>query len=575
MTKRIISPVVRLVVFALFSATMLSNSAFADTETDRLREALRSATAQTRQLEDQRTALQAKVADTDREKAVAKAQVDAAKAEVRDIQKQHREAVEEFNKRLAERDETLEKWKSAYEEAATVARSKDAERAKFEGQANAYKASAKGCVVKNDKMFKAGNELLHQYQAVTIGDTIVAQEPVLGLRRVEIQNDLQTTRTSSSTREQHHEQPDYHQGQNIGVHRDRCRNADLCAGHWFCPDTANCTTFCAGASEKPRPAPQVPAQAAVQPATQGTAIGKASGSSEIVARVGDANLSADDIRGYVAALAPREQGALAQDPALLSQAVRMMLANRVVLQEVIAKKWDQQPDVAAQLDRIRENALIELYLQTASTPPSSYPSDDELQKVYDANRAALLMPRQFQLAQIFVPSPKDADKATEDRAKKAVEDIQRKLKAPAADFAAIAIEAGDKNGGDLGWVAETQIRPEIRTPVMGLGKNALSEPIRLDDGWHIIKLVDTKALLHPHAAGSARATGPADACRARQGTAPSLPRRADQAQSAGAQRDRAVESSQRAATGHKVTPPCRCRHRSQRHIPRRTRAANG
>ncbi len=28
---------------------------------------------------------------------------------------------------------------------------------------------------------------------------------------------------------------------------------------------------------------------------------------------------------------------------------------------------------------------------------------------------------------------------------------------------------------------------------MGLAKNAISEPIRLDDGWHIIKLNDTKA----------------------------------------------------------------------------------
>ncbi len=193
MTKRIISPVVRLAVFVSLSVVTLSSAAYADNETDRLRDALRSATAQTRQLEDQRTALQARVADIDREKAAAKAQVDAAKAEVRDIQKQHREAVDEFNKRLAERDETLEKWKSAYEEAATVARTKDAERAKFEGQANAYKANAKSCVAKNEKMFKAGNELLHEYKTVTIGDTIVAREPVLGLRRVEIQNNLQTT----------------------------------------------------------------------------------------------------------------------------------------------------------------------------------------------------------------------------------------------------------------------------------------------------------------------------------------------------------------------------------------------
>lgn len=167
--------------------------ALADSETDRLREALRSATMQTRQLEDERAALQAKVADADREKAAAKAQVDAAKAEVRQVRKEQREAIEEFNKRLTERDETLEKWKTAYDEAATVARTKDAERAKFEGEASAYKASTKSCTSKNTVLIKAGRELLHQYKSVTIGDTVVAREPVFALHRVELQNQMQDT----------------------------------------------------------------------------------------------------------------------------------------------------------------------------------------------------------------------------------------------------------------------------------------------------------------------------------------------------------------------------------------------
>jgi uncharacterized coiled-coil DUF342 family protein len=155
---------------------------------------LRSTTAQLRQLEDERTALQAKVADFDRERAAAKAQVDAAKTEVRQIRKEQREAVEEFNKRLTERDETLQKWKAAYEQAATVARSKDAERAKFEGEANTYKASTKGCVAKNGQLLKAGHELLQRYQQVTIGDMILGREPVVGLRRVQIQNTIQDSR---------------------------------------------------------------------------------------------------------------------------------------------------------------------------------------------------------------------------------------------------------------------------------------------------------------------------------------------------------------------------------------------
>lgn len=246
-----------------------------------------------------------------------------------------------------------------------------------------------------------------------------------------------------------------------------------------------------------KPKAAAPASANALPAAPAAAQGAAAnakGSDDVIARVGGTNISADEIRSYVAALGARERAAFAQEPGLLSQAVRMMLANRLVLQEVAAKKWDQQPNVAEQLERVRENAVVELYLQTVSAPPAGFPSEDELQKVYDANRAAFLMPRQFQLAQIYVALPKDSDRAAEDKAKKGVEDIQRRLKAPGADFAAIANETGEsKNGGDLGWVAENQVRPEIRNQVMELAKNVVSDPIKLDDGWHIIKLIDTKA----------------------------------------------------------------------------------
>jgi len=178
-------------LLTLLVAALFSTGAFAQSETDRLREALRVATTQTRALEDQRTALQAKLAEADRDKAAAKAEVDAARAQVRKVEKEHREAVEEFNRRLTERDQTLEKWKSAYEEAATVARSKDAERAKFESEAGTCKASVKSCVARNGALVTAGREMVQRLKSVTIGENMVAHELVLQLRRVEVQNELQ------------------------------------------------------------------------------------------------------------------------------------------------------------------------------------------------------------------------------------------------------------------------------------------------------------------------------------------------------------------------------------------------
>jgi chromosome segregation ATPase len=175
----------------LFVAVCCCGEVRADAETDRLREALRNATAQARALEDQQTASRAQLAAAEKDKAALKAQVDAAKAETRRIEKEERDAIDQFNQRLAERDETLEKWKTAYEEAATVARTKDAERAKFEGEATAYKASTKSCLAKNTQLMAVGRELLHRYEAVNFGEMLVAREPMIGEQRIRIQNLLQ------------------------------------------------------------------------------------------------------------------------------------------------------------------------------------------------------------------------------------------------------------------------------------------------------------------------------------------------------------------------------------------------
>ena len=183
------SRISRLALLAV--AAVYCSEARADAESDRLREALRSATMQTRQLEDQRAASQAKLAEAEKEKVALKAQIDAAKAEAKRLEKQHRDAVDEFNQRLTERDETLEKWKSAYEEAATVARAKDAERAKFEGEATACKASTKSCQAKNAQLVNEGREIVNRYRKLTLGGALVATEPLTGIGRVDAQNFVQ------------------------------------------------------------------------------------------------------------------------------------------------------------------------------------------------------------------------------------------------------------------------------------------------------------------------------------------------------------------------------------------------
>lgn len=175
-------------------AVLTSTAVRADQEGERLRDALRNATAQARTLEDQRAVLQAKVTAVEQERDRLRKQNEAYRAQVKEAEHAYRQAVKDFNERLTERDESLEKWKSAYAEAATVARTKDAERAKFESEAAAFKASTKACTAKNVQLVKVGKQIVRQYEEMDPFEKALDHEPVFGLKRVEHQNAAQDFR---------------------------------------------------------------------------------------------------------------------------------------------------------------------------------------------------------------------------------------------------------------------------------------------------------------------------------------------------------------------------------------------
>ncbi len=226
-------------------------------------------------------------------------------------------------------------------------------------------------------------------------------------------------------------------------------------------------------------------------------ISNAFAADSILARVNGTDVKADEIRPLLESLNPQAQAELAAKPAELNQAIRMLLIRRVVLAEAQAQKWDQNPAFTSQLDKLRETALVESYLQSQTEPLADYPAEADLKAAYEANKTALMAPRQYHLAQIFVAAPKGADTDVLKKAQAKLDGISKQLAKSGTDFAAIAQKESDEKesatkGGELGWLAETQIRPEIRDSVTALSKGAVSKPIQLADGWHILKLLEVR-----------------------------------------------------------------------------------
>jgi chromosome segregation ATPase len=180
-----------LLLFIIVMTALVGTSAFAQSETDRLRDALRVSTAQTRALEDQRVTLQARVTEAERDRSVLKGELETAKSQAVQADKDYRDAVKDFNARLEDHNKTLDKWKDAYAEAASVAQTKDAERAKFEAEFNAYKARTTSCEAKNAHLIEINTDIAAAYRDLGGIKKFTTTEPFVGIDNVDRQNKVQ------------------------------------------------------------------------------------------------------------------------------------------------------------------------------------------------------------------------------------------------------------------------------------------------------------------------------------------------------------------------------------------------
>ena len=212
---------------------------------------------------------------------------------------------------------------------------------------------------------------------------------------------------------------------------------------------------------------------------------------DIVAQRGQIRLTASDVRDLVARVPPAQRAQLQSNPAAVTELVRNRLLRQSLLAEAKAKNWDQMPDVAAKAADARDDVIVTTYLASMGTPDPAFPSEAEVQAVYDANRTSLARPKQYQLAHIVLLSP--LGNPQDEDVRKRLAALRLQAVRPRADFADLARKnsqdrATAEKGGDLGWIREDQLLPVVKDAVSGLQEGGVSEPVRTADGWHMFKL---------------------------------------------------------------------------------------
>ena len=205
---------------------------------------------------------------------------------------------------------------------------------------------------------------------------------------------------------------------------------------------------------------------------------KAQNSDPVVARVNGVDIRQSDI-----AFAEEEIGG--NMPSIPPEQKRDYLINYlvdvIVLSQAAEKqKLNERPDVKHRLAFDRNRLLMESLLQDAG---KSALSDEAEHKVYDEAIKQVKNEEEVHARHILVP--------TEEEAKA----ILAQLKA-GADFATLAKEKskdpGAAEGGDLGYFTKDQMVPEFAEVAFKLDKGQLSDPVKTQFGWHIIKVEDKR-----------------------------------------------------------------------------------
>src|SRR3954469_18251554 len=203
----------------------------------------------------------------------------------------------------------------------------------------------------------------------------------------------------------------------------------------------------------------------------------------VLAKVNGAEIRASDV-----ALAEEELGpSLAQmDPATKKENVLSFLIDmKIVSKEAEDKKIADRDDFKTRLAFARNRLLMDNLLAVEGKAATT---DENMKKVYEEAAKQISGEQEVHARHILVE--------TEDQAKKVAEDLKK-----GADFAELAKkeskDPGASDGGDLGFFTKEQMVPEFSTVAFALQPGKISDPVKTQFGWHVIKVEEKRTRKAP------------------------------------------------------------------------------
>ena len=187
-------------------------------------------------------------------------------------------------------------------------------------------------------------------------------------------------------------------------------------------------------------------------------------------------------------LAEEELGAQLQgvdDAGKRDQLISYLIDLKLVAKAAEDKKLGDNDDFKRRIAFARERLLMDRMLAAEA---KSAVTEAEMRKIYDDAAKQITSDQEVRARHILVE--------TEDEAKAIIAELKK-----GGDFAALAKskskDPGGAEGGDLGFFTKDQMVPEFSEVAFKLEPGTLSDPVKSQFGWHVIKVEEKRARKAP------------------------------------------------------------------------------
>lgn len=160
------------------------------------------------------------------------------------------------------------------------------------------------------------------------------------------------------------------------------------------------------------------------------------------------------------------------------QVAQELMNQHLIYLDALEHGLEEDPEYLKELEFAKEQILRQISMKRVLENVKV--SDDEVKKYYDDHKDQFIKLYQYRASHILVDDEQKAKEVKERLKDEKFEDVAKEVSSCPSS----------QNGGDLGLFTTGQMVPEFDHALEEMEVGSLSEPVKTQFGFHIIKLVD-------------------------------------------------------------------------------------